>query len=68
MLLSLLLLQIYRCGIDGNLPENVYQSAARDLVIDAVGGYLFWTTPHSVECSRLNGHNHLEVLIILFRR
>lgn len=30
-----------------------------DMVVDSVGGYLYWTTLYSVESTRLNGESSL---------
>lgn len=40
--------------------ETIHQGAAviQDLVLDAVHGYMYWTTSHSLESARLDGHSH----------
>ena len=53
-------LQIFRSDIAGNKMESVYQSAAQDLAVDALNGFLYWTSSHSVEAARLNGDGHIE--------
>ena len=40
--------------------ETIHQGAAviQDLVLDAVRGYVYWTTSHSLESARLDGRGH----------
>ncbi|XP_013384581.1 proto-oncogene tyrosine-protein kinase ROS [Lingula anatina] len=51
---------IYRSNLNGSYIESVYQlqSPVRDLAIDSAGGFMYWNTHHTVECSRLNGDEH----------
>ena len=51
--------QIMR-ATNNNGIETIHQGAAviQDLVLDAVHGYMYWTTINSLESSRLDGHGH----------
>ncbi|XP_064629628.1 proto-oncogene tyrosine-protein kinase ROS-like isoform X2 [Lineus longissimus] len=57
---------IFRSDLHGNSIETVYQAPARDMVIDSLSGYLYWTTTHSLECAILNGANHYDYQTLPF--
>ncbi|GAB6030941.1 hypothetical protein CHUAL_007766 [Chamberlinius hualienensis] len=47
---------ISRSNFDGTQVEHpIIMTIAKDLNIDSMNGYIYWTTSHTVECSRLNG-------------
>ena len=45
---------------NNNGIETIHQGAAviQDLVLDAVHGYMYWTTINSLESARLDGQGH----------
>uniref|UniRef100_W5NKM5 Tyrosine-protein kinase receptor n=1 Tax=Lepisosteus oculatus TaxID=7918 RepID=W5NKM5_LEPOC len=52
---------IYRKSTTSLAPQVVAQGKylVRDLAVDSVNAFIYWTTAHSVESSRLDGKNHL---------
>ncbi|RWS08705.1 Proto-oncogene tyrosine-protein kinase ROS-like protein [Dinothrombium tinctorium] len=53
---------ISRSNLDGSHIETLpIMTLAKEIVIDAIHGKLFWATECSVECSQLNGFKHKAV-------
>ena len=62
------MLQIKRLSLEpvvDNYPETIVQDAmgfsVEDIVIDAVQGYIYFTTHISVEASRLDGRDYTTI-------
>ncbi|KAK3578565.1 hypothetical protein CHS0354_025280 [Potamilus streckersoni] len=51
---------IRRSDLHGENNEFVFQSLARDIVVDSINSHLYWVTMNSVETSYLNGNDHVE--------
>lgn len=47
--------QILRENLFGGQREILSSNIAKELKVDSVGGYLYWSTGFSVESSKLNG-------------
>lgn len=53
--------QIFRSNLDGTRQEPLLLSVvAKELRIDSVKGYLYWSTGYKIECARLNGVEKFE--------
>jgi hypothetical protein len=51
-------LQITRGNLNGTQQEPLpILTVAKELNIDAIQAYIYWSTGHAVECARLNGKN-----------
>ncbi|KAG1702093.1 Proto-oncogene tyrosine-protein kinase ROS [Nymphon striatum] len=52
---------ISKCNADGTEIERLpLMVMARKLSVDSLRAYLYWISPHSVECSRLNGEDRFS--------
>ena len=50
--------QITRGNLNGTQQEPLpILTVAKELNIDAIQAYIYWSTGHAVECARLNGKN-----------
>lgn len=53
---NVFLFQITRGNLNGGQHEPLpIVTLARELNIDSINAYLYWSNGHSVECARLNG-------------
>lgn len=54
-------MQIIRGNLNGSQKEHIkLNTLAKELHVDSINGYLYWSTGHTLECSRLNGENHFK--------
>jgi proto-oncogene tyrosine-protein kinase ROS len=52
------LFQIKRCSLTGEDQEPLpIFEIAKEIHVDSLNAYLYWSTSYSVESSRLNGQN-----------
>ncbi|KAK6171122.1 hypothetical protein SNE40_019378 [Patella caerulea] len=57
---------IRRSDIHGIINDSIYQTAARDMVIDSVAGRIYWATINTIESTYLNGEDHTQIFTIPF--
>lgn len=57
-ILNILILQITRANLNGSQQEPMSILAiVKELIIDSLEAYLYWSTGHAVEVARLNGQD-----------